>query len=169
MAREIRDGKGIVRCAIYKIGGECTSRSIPSPVGQLGLQNAGSAGAEKYANALRAVFCNGNMHRPGKAILHQSKLREPVVAAIKVGQVSRELHSIHPCYFANEGRQIHRIKCARRQSGAALAQRGERLVEAATDAAGCGEMGEPKRVQRKVGLSCIIGQFNKLQWSVWIK
>ena len=84
MAREIRDGKSIVRGAINKIGGECASHRVASPVGQLGLQNAGGTGAEEHTNALRTVFCDGSAHRLGKAILHQSQQREPIVAAIKV-------------------------------------------------------------------------------------
>ncbi len=88
MAREIRDGKSIVRCAINKIGRERAAHRIATPVGQLGLQNAGSAGAEEQTNALRTVFCDGSAYRFGKSILHQSQQREPVVAAIKVGQVS---------------------------------------------------------------------------------
>ena len=153
MAREIRDGKSIVRGAINKICRECAALRVASPIGQLGLQNAGCAGAEEHANALRTVACNGSAHRLGKAILHQSQQREPVVAAIKVGQVHGKLHRIHPFHLADEGRQIHRIERARRQPGATLAQRGQGLVESAADAAGGGEMGEPERVQGEISLS----------------
>ena len=99
---------------------------------------------------MRTVFCDGGAHRPGKAVLTQSQQREPVVAAIKVGQVRGKLHRIHPCHLANESGQIHRIERAWREPGATLAQRGQGLVEAATDAAGRSEMGEPERVQGKV-------------------
>ena len=153
MAREIRDGKSIVRGAVNEIGGECARHRVAPPVGQLGLQNAGSAGAEKHPDALCAVGCDGSAHRLGKAILHQSQQREPVVAAIEVGQVRGKLHRIHPGHLADERRQIHRIERARRQPGAALAQSVQGPVEATTDAAGRGEMGEPERVQGKVSLS----------------
>jgi hypothetical protein len=61
--------------------------------------------------------------------------------------------AVHPHHLANESRQIHCIKRARRQPGATLAQCSQSLVEAATDAAGRSEMGEPERIQRKVSQS----------------
>lgn len=144
MAREIRDGKSIVRGAVNKIGGKGASHRVAPPVGQLGLQNAGSAGAEEHPDALRTVFFDGSVHRLGKAILHQSQQREPVVAAIKISQVRGKLHRIDPGHLANERRQIHSIERARRQPGASLEQCVQGLVETATDAAGCGEMGKPE-------------------------
>lgn len=120
---------------------------VASPVGQFGLQNAGSAGAEKHTNALCAKFFDGSMHRLGKAILHQAQQRKPIVAAIEFGQVCWNPHFIHSCHLAYNGRQIHRVKCARGKSCTTLAQCGKRLVETATDAAGRGEMGKPERVQ----------------------
>ncbi len=98
----------------------------------------------------------------------QSQQREPVVAAIKIGQVSGKLHRIHVRHLADERRQIHRIECARRQPGAALAQRGQGLVEAATDAAGRGEMGEPEWVQRTVIRSYVRKESSKIRALLWI-
>ena len=120
MAREIGDRKRIVRGAINKIGGECAAHRVAPPIGQLSLQNAGRAGAEEHADALRAVFCNGRAHRFGEVILHQAQQREPVVAAIEVGQMRGELHRIHARHLANERRQVHRIERARRKPGATL-------------------------------------------------
>ena len=153
MARKISDGKSIVRGAVNKIGGECASHRVAAPVGQLGLQNAGCAGTEEHADALRTIFCDGGAHCLGKAVLHQSQQREPVVAAIKVGQVRGKLHRIYPLDLTDERRQIHRIERARRQPGATLAQRGQGLVESAANAASRGEMGEPERVQGEISLS----------------
>lgn len=144
MVREIRDRKSIVRGAVNKLGGECACHRVAPPVGQFGLQDARSAGAEKHTDAVRAVCCDGGAHRLSKAILHQSQQREPVIAAIKIGQVCGKLHRIDPGHLANERRQIYRIERARRQPGAPLEQCVQGLVEAATDAAGCGEMGEPE-------------------------
>src|SRR3990167_11246203 len=96
MTREIGDGKSIVRGAINKIGGEGTAHRVAPTVSQFGLQNAGGAGADKYANALRAVSCAGGRHGTGKAILRQAQQREPVVTAIEVGQWRGKLHAIDP-------------------------------------------------------------------------
>jgi hypothetical protein len=169
MAGEIRNGKSSVRGAINKIRGEGASRRVASPVGQLGLQNAGSAGAEKHANALRTVSRDGSAHCLGKSVLSQSQQREPVVATIEVGQVRGKLHRIHPWHLANESRQIHGIKRARHQARATLAQCGEGLVEAATDADGRREMGEPERVQREASPASVKEDFRKLQRLARIK
>ena len=147
MAREIGDRKRIVRRAINKIGGEGAAHRVAPPVGQLGLQDTGGAGTEKYTDALRAVLCNGRAHRLGKAILHPSQQRESVVAAIKIGQVCGKLHRIHSCYLANKRRQIHRIERARREPSATLSERIKSVVKTATDTAGRGEMGKPERIQ----------------------
>lgn len=53
-------------------------------------------------------------------------------------------------HLANERRQIHRIKRAWNKPCAALAQHLQGLVEATTNAAGCGEMGEVEWVQGEV-------------------
>ena len=79
-----------------KSAGSAPVTGNPSPVGQFCLQNAGGAGAEEDADALFAVFFDSSAHCLVKAILHQSHQREPVVAAIKVGQLHGQLHRIHP-------------------------------------------------------------------------
>jgi len=163
MAREIRNGKSIVRGAVNKIGRQCARHRVAPPVGQLGLQNAGSAGADEHTHALRTIFCAGHAHRLGKAILQQAQQREPVVAAIKFRQVRGQLHRIHPGHLANESRQVHRLKRARRQPATALAQGVQRLVETATDAAGDCEMGEVERVQGEVNLLSVKKPVSKLE------
>ena len=72
MTREIRYGKRVLRLAVNKIGGKRAGRRITSTVGQLGLQNPGSAGADKYAHAFLAVFVSGSFYCFGKAVLFQS-------------------------------------------------------------------------------------------------
>lgn len=155
MAREIRDGKSIVRGAVNKIGRQCARYRVAPPVGQFGLQNARSTGADEHPHALRTVFCAGRAHRLGKAILQQAQQREPVVATIKFGQMRRQLHRIHPGHLANACRQVHRLKRTWRKSAATLAQCIQGLVKTATDAAGCREMGEVERVQEGISLSSV--------------
>lgn len=149
MTREIGDGKSIVRGAINKIGGEGAAHGIAPTVSQFGLQDAGGAGADKHAHALSAVFVGGGCYGIGEAILHQSEQREPVVSAVKVGQVRGQLHGIDSRDFAHKSCQVNRIKRARNPPTTLLVQRSEGLLETATDAAGRGEMREPERVQRK--------------------
>ena len=149
MPREIRDGKSIVRRAINEIGRQGAGCRIAPPVGQLGLQNAGCAGADEYTNALCTMFCDGSANRFVKIVLRQTQKREPVVAAIEIGQMRGKLRGIHPRHLADACRQIHRIERARRKAGATLAQRVQSLIKAATDTAGRSEMGKPEWVQSK--------------------
>ena len=120
MTREIGDGKSIVRGAVNKIGGEGAAHRIAPTVSQFGLQNAGGAGANEYANALRAIFSGGGRYGFGKAVLHQSEQREPVVSAVKVGQVRGQLHGIDTRDFAHKSCQIDRIERARKQPATLL-------------------------------------------------
>lgn len=113
MTREIRDRERVVRGAVNKIGGECTARRVAPTVSQLGLQNAGGAGADKYANALRAVFLGDSCYGIGKAVLQQTQQREPVVTAIKASQLLGKLHRIDIRDLTHKSCQIYRIKRAR--------------------------------------------------------
>ena len=153
MPCEIGHGESIVRGGIHKIGGQCAIYRVAPAVSQLGLQDAGGAGAEEYANALCAILVAGGCHGLGKAVLHQPHEREPVIAAIEGAQARGKLYGIHTRDLANEGLQINRVEGARHQAATALAQCSKRLVEAATDAAGRSEMGEMERVQGEVILS----------------
>lgn len=162
MTREIGDRKRIVCRAINEIGRKRAAHRVAPSIRQLGLQNAGRAGADKHTNALRAVFRDGGADRFGETILKQPKQSEPIIAAIEIGQVRGQLHRIHARHFAYMGRQLHGIERARRESGTALTQCIQRLVKAATDTAGGGEMGEPNWVQSKVSLSKQRGSYHKI-------
>ena len=153
MTREIGNGESVVRGAVNKIRGKCAALGVQPAISQLGLQNAGGAGADENAHPLRAIFFGGGGYGACKAVLHQAQQREPVVTAIKVGQLRGELHVIDTRDLTRKSGQIDRIKRARRQSAALLAQRRERRLKAATDAAGCGEVGEPERVQSQTSRS----------------
>jgi hypothetical protein len=89
----------------------------------------------------------------GKTVLLQAPQREPVVAAIKGGQVRWQLHGVHTQNLADKRWQIYRIERTGNQPSALLLQGGEGLLEAATNGAGRGEMGEPERVQKKTSRS----------------
>lgn len=120
MARKIGNRKRIVRFAINEIFRERAAHRVASPIGQLGLQNAGSTGADKHANALRTVFCDSRVNCFGKSVLHESQQREPIIATVKVREMGRQLDFIHATYFADESRQVHRVERAWSKSGAAL-------------------------------------------------
>ena len=140
MAREIGDGKSIVRGVVNKIGGEGAADRVASTVSQFGLQNTGGAGANKHTNALRTIFADRGMYRIDKTILQKPQQSETIVAAIEVTQMRGQLHCIHARDLTHVSGQIHAIKRAGYETGATLAQRRQGLIETAADATACSEM-----------------------------
>lgn len=114
-----------------KVGRQRAASRIAPPVGELGLQNTGRAGAYENANPVVAVFTGGGFDGGAEIILFQRQLRQPVVAAIELDKRFRQLHRIHPRDFADKGFQRYRFKRARFEPRAPQSQCFQRLLETA--------------------------------------
>jgi hypothetical protein len=74
MRNEASQRMGVLRFRIMEIRGQRASLRIEMAIRQLGLQYAGSAGAEKHADARRTVFVLGRIDRGNKPVLFQTQL-----------------------------------------------------------------------------------------------
>jgi primase-polymerase (primpol)-like protein len=74
-----------VRGAVVKV---VRQRSVgaAAAIGQFSLQDAGSAGAEEYADAVRTIAVARFQDRLPETVLSQAQAREAVVAAVEAGR-----------------------------------------------------------------------------------
>src|SRR5437868_1322248 len=63
-------------------------------IGDLGLQDARSAGTEEDADAVAAVACRGAPGVVGEVVGAQAHLGDPVVAAVVIGELRRQGHAV---------------------------------------------------------------------------
>ena len=111
-------------------------------VGVFRFQNARCAGAQKHADAPRAIACLGGRYVFGKAILREADLGETVVAAVEIRQVCAYRRGVSAIHGADPGIEIGAREVARREATSLPAQRIERGVKATSEAACSGEMRE---------------------------
>ena len=123
-----------MRGVIDVIRGQRATGGVAPAIRQLRLQDAGGAGAQKYADALRPVLFDRRLHRAGESVLLQAQQREAIVAAVECCQGLRQAYGIDAGHFAHPRRQINGVEATRRESAAAISQCLQHLVEAPTNA-----------------------------------
>src|SRR5882762_9931037 len=133
LLRERRERERVVRAAVAKVRRQRTAHRVALAVGELGLEDARGAGAEKHPDALAPVAGGGALHRLGKTVLHEAEVGQAIVATLELVQPRRERGVIHARHLAHPGVEPHRLEGARDKPGAPLAQRGERGGNTATD------------------------------------
>ncbi len=124
----------------------CKACCANAAVGELGLEDARGAGAEKHPDALAPVARGSALHGLGKAVLAEAEQRQAIVAALELAQRRRERRVIDARNLAHAGVQGDRLERAPGKAGALPAQRGERGANTAADAAGGREARERERI-----------------------
>ena len=118
-------------------------------IGKFGLQNAGGARAEKYADALGAPMrCAPLATASLKPSCSESQLRKAVVAAAEVLQSRRQRSRVHSRHFPDVGFDIDGFEAAGHKSAALLFKALQGFAEAAPDGA---DGGEVRKMQRNHG------------------
>jgi len=124
--------------AVVEIAGQGAAIRVTAAVSQFGLQDAGGAGAEENANTGLAVTGDGVAHTPGETVGLQSKLRQPVVAAIVAGQHFWQFLRVDRSNLADPGIQPHRLESTGCQAAAIFAQSGQQRIKPVAQTRACG-------------------------------
>jgi hypothetical protein len=108
-----------MRACIIETVGKRTGSRVTLPVGKFGIQYAGSAGAEKQADAFATVTPASGSDSLGETILTQAKLGESIVAAVVSRKVVPHGFILQATYTTDISVQIHIEKVTLGQAGAA--------------------------------------------------
>jgi hypothetical protein len=136
----ISDGESIVGGAVLEASGQSPALGIAGAIGELGLQNARRARADKYPDAPASESGSRGLHGLEEAILLQGELGQAVVAAIEYLQLRRQALRVDSRDFADVGIDVRSLEVAGLQSAALLDEGGQHRFHAQTDAAGRSEL-----------------------------
>ena len=132
----------VVRVAVAEGGGQGAGDGIARSVGQLGLQDAGCAGAHEHAHTAGTHTFDGRARARLETVGLQGPQGQPVVAAFVGGQGRGQRVRVHPGDLTHPGGQVHRLEGARLQTTAVLAQGGPVGIKPHTQAGGGGKGGQ---------------------------
>ena len=125
---------------VIKVIWQCAACRVEAAIGELCLQDARCAGADKNAHPVRSILLCGLVHGIGKTVLDEAQHRKSVVAAVKACKVRRKLHGINIGDLAGKSRKVYRVEGALRQSSPAFTQGGKGFLKSMAQATGHGEI-----------------------------
>jgi hypothetical protein len=112
---ETREREAAMRGGIVESIRERTGTNVALPLGQFGVEQTGSAGTEKQADAVGPVAVACLRHHVQEAVLRQRQLRQAIVAAVKGCQLRRHGRELFIRHLADPGVEANAVERARRQ------------------------------------------------------
>ena len=138
LACELCQRERIVGRAVDEIVGQRAGIRIAPAIGQLGLQDAGGAGAEKDADTGPAVTGGRRANFVGKTVSFEPEPRQAVVAAVITGEGVGQFFGVDRGNLADPCIQLHRLESAGSEAAPSFAQAGQQRVAAVAKTGGGG-------------------------------
>src|SRR5215470_2156340 len=114
--RERAEREGVVRTVIAEAFRQRAALRVAAAVGELGLEDAGGARAEKQSDTLWPVARRARGHRLPEAVLTEREPREAVVAAVELGELARQRRLIDSGDLTDTGVEAHGLEAAGSES-----------------------------------------------------